>query len=245
MYTLDELRPHEFERTPVLPQVEIVDSGDSLCVDFGGCPENHAGGPVAPCARRLVDPHGLRQRRRGRRVAQNALGLCRIGLSEHACPLVAFCGSRPAGPVDQGRAPPARPDVRAIPQARSRTRSACRRGRVCPARPSPVHEALGTSPKTAPFPVRRARCALAAPCRRDPQPCLRKRTPPTTLGPDYSGPWGQCLTVHSSIASYWRGVRGVDLITPWIVELRDADRPNRAAIVVSGSFGRARCKVKH
>ena len=59
------------------------------------------------------------------------------------------------------------------------------------------------------------------------------------------GPWGQCLTVHSSIASYWRGVRGVDLITPWIVELRDSDKPNRAAIVVSGSFGRARCTVKH
>lgn len=70
-----------------MPQVEIVDPGAFLCVDFGGCPENHAGGPIAPCARRLIDPHGLWPRRRGRRVAQKTLGVRRIGLREHAGPL--------------------------------------------------------------------------------------------------------------------------------------------------------------
>ena len=50
--------------------------------------------------------------------------------------------------------------------------------------------------------------------------------------------------MHSSIASCWRGMRGVNLIAAWIFETRDADTLNCSATVVSGSFGLARCKVK-
>ena len=56
---------------------------------------------------------------------------------------------------------------------------------------------------------------------------------------------GQFLTLHSSIAICWHGVRGVDSIAVWAFEMRDADTLKRSAIMVSGSLGRARCKVKN
>ena len=58
--------------------------------------------------------------------------------------LACLCGTRRQATtharraqVDRGRPPPARPDVSALPQGPSSTRSARRRGRVCPARPVP------------------------------------------------------------------------------------------------------------